>query len=49
LKIEGVERNLVDEELLSVVLIIVKSEDFSKVRELLEKEEIEFFVRASAK
>ena len=37
-----------EEKLQKVVLIIVKSKDFNKVRKLLEKEKIEFYVRASA-
>lgn len=35
---------MAEERLNRVVLVIVKCEDFRKVRELLETEEIEFFV-----
>ena len=35
---------MVEKKLQRVVLVIVKGEDFGKVRELLEAEEIEFFV-----
>lgn len=35
---------MVEKKLQRVVLIIVKREDFRKVREFLETEEIEFFV-----
>jgi len=35
---------MAEKKLQRVVLVIVKSEDFSKVREFLEKEEIDFSV-----
>ena len=43
-KIEVSEKKMDETKLQRVVLVIVRSEDFSKVRTLLEAEKIEFFV-----